>query len=215
MHEVFLDSSVLWAFIGPPRLEPDYSACNTIFARDDIKRFTSETVSNEVKQSESRRARLYSDLVTHLKLKKKPEEFDASHFSRHVADRARQLLRGIRGSEADIEFLRQLGEMESARIRTARSRIEKPLVPARKDAYFEDTLRGALDIELGDAKVVIDYLFWAPTHADAKFLTADGRLLVKLRARLAQLLAAKYMAVPTVDDFLEPDKYLAGLPPSG
>jgi len=214
LHEVFLDSSILWAFVGPPRLEPDYSACNTIFARDDIKRFTSETVSNEVKQSESRRARLYSDLVAHLKLKKKPEEFDASHFSRHVADRARQLLRGIRGSEADIEFLRKLGEMESARIRTARFRIDMPLVPAKKDAYFEDLLRGALDIELGDAKVVTDYVFWAPTHSDAKFLTSDGKLLIKLRAGLAQFLAARYMAVPIIDDFLEPGKYMAGIPSS-
>jgi hypothetical protein len=214
LHEVFLDSSTLWAFVGPPRLEPDYSVCKTIFARDDVKRFTSETVSNEVKQSESRRARLYSDLVAHFRLKNKPEEFDASHFSRHVADRGRQLLRGMHGSEADIEFLRKLGEMERARIRTARTRIEMPLVPAKKDPYFEDLLRGALDIELGDAKVVTDYMFWAPARSDAKFLTSDGKLLVKLRTGLAQFLADRYMAVPTIDDFLEPGRFLAGIPRS-
>jgi len=214
LHEAFLDSSIFWAFVGPERFEPDHNACVAIFARDDVRRYTSETVSSEVKQSEDRRARLYSDLVAHLKLKRKLEEFDASRFSRHVADRARQLVREIRGSEADIEFLRQLGEFERARIRTARSRIEKPLVRAKKDAYFEDLLRGALDIELGDARVVTDYLFWAPTHSDARFLTGDGKLLVKLRAGLARFLAARYMAVPTVDDFLEPGRYVAGFLPS-
>ena len=214
MHEAFLDSSIFWAFVGPERLEPDHHACVAIFARDDFRRYTSETVFSEIRQSESRRARLYSDLVAHLKLKKKPDEFDVSHFSRHVQARARQLLRGMRGSEADIEFLRQLGEMESARMRTALSRIEMPLVPARKDAYFEDLLRGALNVELGDAKVVTDYLFWTATHVGARFLTGDGKLLVKLRARLAQFLAAKCMTVPTVNDFLEPGKYMAGFPPS-
>lgn len=213
MLEAFLDSSIFWAFVGPERFEPDHHACVAVFTRDDIKRYASETVSSEVKQNESRRARLYSDLVAHLRLKKKPEEFDASHFSRHVADRARQLLHEIRGSEADVDLLRILGAMEGARIRTARSRIEKPLVPARKDAYFEDTLRGALEIELGDAKVVTDYVFWVPTHSDAKFLTSDGKLLVELRAGLAQFLAARYMATPIIDDFLEPGKYMAGIPP--
>jgi hypothetical protein len=214
LHEAFLDSSIFWAFVGPERFEPDHHACVAIFARDDVRRYTSEAVSSEVKQSEDRRARLYSDLVVHLRLKKKPEEFDASHFSRHVADRARQLLREIRGSEADIDLLRRLGEFERARIRTARSRIEMPLVPAKKDPYFEDLLRGALDIELGDAKVVTDYVFWAPTHGSAKFLTSDGKLLIKLRAGLAQFLAARYMAVPIIDDFLEPGKYMAGIPSS-
>lgn len=213
MHEAFLDSSILWAFVGPSLFEHNHEACVAIFEREDVRRYTSVTVSNEVGQSERRRAKLYSELIAHLRLKKKPEEFDTSLFSRHVAGRARELVRGMRGSEADIEFLRRLGQTEGARIRSARSRIEEPLVPAKRDPYLEDQLRLALAIELGDAKKVTDYISWAPAHRAAKFLTGDGKLLDGLRAGLAKFLADRLIGAPTVDDFLEPDRFLSGLPP--
>jgi len=213
LHEAFLDSTILWAFVGPSRFEHNHDVCVVIFEREDVRRYTSETVSYEVKQSESRRARLYSELIAHHVLKKKPEEFDTSLFSRHVAERARALIRETRGNEADIELLRELSQMEAARIRTARSRIEKPFVPAKKDPYLQDEMRLALSIELGDAKIVTDYVSWAPAHTMAKFLTGDGRLLGALRAGLAKFLVDRMISAPTVHDFLEPDRYLSSLPP--
>jgi len=213
LHEAFLDSSILWAFVGPSRFEPDHGACVAIFERKDVRRYASETVSYEVKQSEGRRAALYSELIAHRMLKKRPEEFDTSVFSRHVEGRARELIREMRGSEADIESLRALGQMEAARMRTARSRIEKLLIPAKKDAYLQDVMRLSLGIELGDAKIVTDYVSWAPAHKAAKFLTGDGKLLGGLRAGLAKFLDDRLISAPTVNDFLEPDRFLSSLPP--
>ena len=132
-------------------------------------------------------------------------------FSRHVADRARQLLRGFRGNEADIEFLRRLGQEDAARLRAAWSKIERPLVPTRNDAYFEDSLRATVGLERQDSKVVTDFVFWAAERDRAAFVTTDRGLLRVVRTSLQSFLDSRYMPKPTADDFLEPDAFLSSL----
>lgn len=211
MHDAFLDSSILWAFVGPPQFEPDHDDCVSVFSHIQVRRFASESVEREVRQTERRRARLYSDIVAHLRSGRRPEDFPLELFSRHVADRARQMLRGLRGNEADIEYLRRLGQQDGARLREAWSKIERPLVPARNDPYFEDSLRAAVGLESQDAKLVTDFIFWAAARDAATFLTADGGLLRSVRARLQSFLERRDMPKPTAVDFSEPGRFLAGL----
>ena len=210
-RDAFLDSSILWAFVGPPQFEPQHGACVAVFDHPQVRRYTSESVLGEVRQTERRKARLYSNMIFHFQLRRRPEEFSVDAFSRHVADRARQLLRGFRGNEADIEFLRRLGQEDSARLRAAWSKIERPLVPTRNDAYFEDSLRATIGLERQDSKVVTDFVFWAAERDRAAFVTTDGGLLRVVRTRLQSFLGSLYMLKPTADDFLEPDAFLSSL----
>lgn len=211
LHEAFLDSSILWAFVGPPQFEPHQATCVSIFNHPQVRRFASESVEREVRQTERRKSRLYSDLIAHLRAGRRPEEFPFEEFSRHIAERSLQLLRDLRGNEGVVEYLRRLGQLDGARIREAWSKIERPLVPSRNDAYLEDSLRAAVGFELQDAKVVSDYLFWAPTRDRARFLTADAGLLRQVRASLRAFLESREIRRPAVEDFMEPDRFLAVL----
>ncbi len=211
MQEGFLDSSIVWAYVGPKEFERKHDVCVEIFDSPHAARFTSETVRTEVRNSERNRARLYADLIAHLRAGRRPEEFPVDRFSRHVAARARELVRRVRMKLADIEYFRRLGQMESARLRAAWSEIGSPLVPAAHDAYREDLLRGRLGLELGDAKVLTDYLSWAPSREAAKFVTADDRSLAAIRAGIAGFLGDEGTSKPTVDDFLEPETFKARL----
>lgn len=212
MEEGFLDSSVLWAYVGPREQEPRYDVCVGVLESAAAVRFTSETVHSEARQTERRRARLYSDLIAHMRAGRRPDDFPVDGFSRHVAARARELVRRVKMNLADIEYLRRLGQLEGARLREAWSRIQRPLIPAENDAYLQDLLRGGVGIELGDAKVLTDYLAWASGRRSAVFVTADDRFLAAVRAGLAGFLAQQGFAKPTVADFLEPEKFRARLP---
>lgn len=211
MEEGFLDSSVIWAYVGPRERELWHETCVTIFDSPHAVRFTSETVRTEVRESEQRRARLYGDLIAHLRAGRRIDEFSVTGYSRHVAVRALELVRRVRMNLADIEYFRRLGQTEGARLREAWSKIKSPLVPAAHDAYLEDSLRVRVAVELGDAKVLSDYLLWAPGRREAKFVTADDRFLIVVRASLAGFLTDQAISKPVVDDFLEPEGFLARL----
>lgn len=122
-----------------------------------------------------------------------------------------ELVRRVRMNLADIEYFRRLGQMEGARLREAWSKVQSPLIRAAHDAYLEDSLRVRPGVELGDAKVLSDYLLWAPGRREAKFVTADDRFLIVIRASLAGFLANQAISKPVVDDFLEPEGFLARL----
>lgn len=211
MEEGFLDSSVIWAYVGPREREPRHETCVAIFDSGHAARLTSETVRTEVRQSERRRERLYADLIAHLRAGRRVDEFPVDAYSRHVAARAMELVRRVRMNLADIEYFRRLGQMEGARLREAWSKVQSPLIRAAHDAYLEDSLRVRLGVELGDAKVLSDYLLWAPGRREAKFVTADDRFLTVIRASLAGFLADQAVSKPVVDDFLEPEGFLARL----
>lgn len=211
MEEAFLDSSIIWAFVGPREYERDHDSCVAIFASPQAERFASESVHLEIRESRRRRIRLYTRLIEHFRSGRRPEDFAFDDFSRHMADRARQLVRRLRGTQADVEYLRRLGQQEEAKLREAWSRIVSPLLPFLNDPYLQDSLRAAVDLTMGDAKVVTDYLSWAPSRSDAKFVTADRKLLEKVRARLDQFLTLQSIAKPTHADFLDPIQFLARL----
>ena len=165
----------------------------------------------EISQTERRRLRLYSDLIVHFQLQRRPEEFDSEAFSRHVADRARLLLRNLRGNEADVEFLRRLLQEQASRLREAWSKVQTPLVPAAHNPYFEDSLRASLELERQDAKVVTDFVLWAAAPEPVGFVTTDSALLRLLRGGFQAFVDSRLMPRPRVGDFLEPDRFLAGV----
>ena len=68
MHEAFLDSSILWAFVRPPRFEPHHGTCVAIFNHLQVRRFASESVDREIRETLRRKARLYSAIVANRAL---------------------------------------------------------------------------------------------------------------------------------------------------
>ena len=226
----------MWGYVGPREFEPHHVICIAIFDSPDATRFTSETVRSEVRLSERRRAGLYADLIAHLRAGRRPDEFSVDRFSRHIAVRAKELVRRVRMNLADIEYFRRLGQIESARLRAAWSKIQSPLIPAVHDAYLEDLLRMKVGVELGDAKIVTDYLRWATGRSGVKFVTADMKLLLVLKApfdlaglsqaeqeavrrelgevpttRLGWFLRAEGMTKPVAEDFLDSDQFRSRL----
>ncbi len=208
MHEAFLDSSIFWSFVGPKGFETEHDACVEVFAHIAVRRFSSETVAREVRETERRKSRLYTDLIEHFQNRKRPEDFPFENYSRHVAERARQLLRRIKGNEADVEYLRRLNQIDQARVREAWSKVQTPLVPSRHDPVFQDTLRAQVGVELADAKILTDYLVWAPAQGPVAFLTVDRALLRRLRQSLQTFLDMRGISRPGVGDFGEPRAFI-------
>jgi len=188
VREAFLDSSVIWAFVGPVRFEPHHAESVTLFDRTDVRRYTSRTVESEVRNSERQRDRLYASLITHLREGRRPEEFPTGDLGRHLVHRARGLVRMIRKAEADTEYFRRLTQLEAARLREAFRRIEKPLVDSGKDVYFRDLLISRLGLSQKDASVVADFLLWSPGRTALSMVTLDNGMLRSVRQALDPLL---------------------------
>ncbi len=153
-------------------------------------------------------------MLSHLQSGRRPRDFPIQDYTRHDADRARQILTQLRGDEADLEYLRRLLLDLRARMRDAFARTEQPLVPRSNDAYFEDTLRALADLEGGDAKVATDYLHWAATKTDAAvFLTGDNHLYDGLRGLSREILSQKFGARSSNFDFRHLRNYPLQHPP--
>jgi len=216
--DVFVESSVIWAFVGPERLEPSHKVCVALFEREDLRRHTSRTVEGEVRNSERQRNRLYGRLVAHLREGKKPEEFPVNDFPRHVAERARALVRMIRRAEADTEYFRRWVQTEAARVRDAFGRVEQPLISATTDLYFRDLVQSALQLTAKDAWILTDFLLWTGAK-EAFFLTLDGALRQAVSDRLDRFLGDQSIVRPESVDYprskccLTPERFAAEHPP--
>jgi len=151
------------------------------------------SVKAEVERRVRTRERLYSAILTHIQSGGRLRDFPAEAYSRHDADRARELLRQLRGNDADLEYKRLLIIDLRARIRAAFQRLETPLIERSGDAYFEDQLRLLVGLQRGDAGVASDYLHWASGRfAPAAFLSGDAQLVDGLTRLPTEFLEQKF-----------------------
>ncbi len=139
------------------------------------------------------RERLYIAILSHVQTGGGLRDFPAERYSRHDADRARQLLRQLRANDADLEYMRLLIIDLRARIRAAFQRLETPLIERSGDVYFEDQLRAVAGLQRGDAGVASDYLHWAMGRdAPVAFLSGDRELVNSLMRLPRDLLEQKF-----------------------
>ena len=195
MSDLFLDSSVFFSFVGPARLEPFHGQSVLCFNSETDQRFSGIVVRQEVEARVKTRKRLYTALLRHVQSGGRMGEFPVDEYSRHDAERARALVNELRGNDADLEYLRQILIDVDARVRHAFGRVAIPLAPHCGDAYFEDTLRASIGIQLGDAKITTDYMYWASQRENpSTFVSGDRELIRGLLGLGGELLGEKFGA---------------------
>jgi len=191
--DFFLDSSVFFSYVGPASLEPYHQRSVDCLELGSNRRFSSTSVKAEVENRRRTRERLYAALLSHVQTGKRIRDFPVEDYSRHDADRARALIRQLRGNDADLEYMRLLIVDLRARMRFAFRRLQEPLVPRSGDVYFEDQLRALADLQRGDSIIASDYLHWAAAmQAPVAFLSGDLELVDGLRKVPPDILLQKF-----------------------
>ncbi len=184
---------MFFSYVGPARLEPYHSQGVSCFDSPTNRRFSAVSVKAEVENRVRTRERLYSAILSHIQTGGRLRDFPAETYSRHDANRARELLRQLRGNDADLEYMRLLIIDLRARIRAAFQRLETPLIARSGDVYFEDQLRLLAGLQRGDAGVASDYLHWAAERGSpAAFLSGDAELVTGLTRLPRDFLEQKF-----------------------
>ena len=184
---------MFFSYVGPASLEPNHRQSIECLESISNKRFSSTSVKGEVENRRRTRERLYIALLSHRQTGRGMRDFPVEDYSRHDADRARALIRQLRGNDADLEYMRSLIIDLRARVRFAFQQVEEPIAPRSGDVYFEDQLRALAHLQRGDSIVASDYLHWAAVRqAPVAFLSGDLEMVDGLRGVSSDFLFQKF-----------------------